>query len=167
VLDELVIHQIPVLFGGGRRLFEGCRRAPRARITERRAACVVVHVDRARAIEVLRETAAIGAELGAVTLQHLAERSLRLLGARTWRRGRTTAKSEDGLSMLSPREQEVVELLAVGASNPEIAQQLYLSRQTVEHHVSNALAKVGARNRADLATRFSRRNAANGVPRGA
>jgi DNA-binding NarL/FixJ family response regulator len=69
--------------------------------------------------------------------------------------------------MLSPREQEVVELLAVGASNPEIAQQLYLSRQTVEHHVSNALAKVGARNRADLATRFSRRNAANGVPRGA
>jgi DNA-binding CsgD family transcriptional regulator len=115
----------------------------------------LVNVDRARAAEVLRETAATGAELGALTLQHLAERSLRLLGVRTWRRGRPTAKDEDGLGILTEREQEVVQLVADGASNPEIAQQLYLSRKTVERHVSNALAKLGARNRADLAARFS------------
>lgn len=127
----------------------------------------LVHVDRARATEVLRETAATGAELGALTLQHLAERSLRLLGVRTWRRGRSTAKSEEGLRILTQREQEVVQLVAAGASNPEIAQELYLSRKTVERHVSNALAKLGARNRADLAARFSRLKSVNQVPGGA
>jgi DNA-binding NarL/FixJ family response regulator len=52
---------------------------------------------------------------------------------------------------LSRRELEVARLVTEGASNPEIAAQLFLSRKTVERHVSNALAKVGARNRTELA----------------
>jgi len=52
---------------------------------------------------------------------------------------------------LTPRELEVARLVVEGASNPEIAAQLFLSRKTVERHVSNALAKVGARNRTELA----------------
>jgi DNA-binding NarL/FixJ family response regulator len=41
--------------------------------------------------------------------------------------------------------------VAGGATNPEIAAAMFLSRKTIERHVSNVLAKVGARNRAELA----------------
>jgi DNA-binding NarL/FixJ family response regulator len=51
---------------------------------------------------------------------------------------------------LSERERQIAELVAAGASNPEIAQALFLSRKTVERHVSNVLAKLGARNRVEL-----------------
>ena len=56
---------------------------------------------------------------------------------------------------LSEREREIALLVARGASNPEIAQQLFLSRKTIERHVSNVLRKVGARNRAELAARVA------------
>jgi DNA-binding CsgD family transcriptional regulator len=55
---------------------------------------------------------------------------------------------------LSRREVEVLRLLARGATNQEIADQLYLSIKTVERHLLNAYRKVGARNRAD-AVRFA------------
>ena len=45
--------------------------------------------------------------------------------------------------MLSPREQEVVRLLATGASNDDIAQKLFLSANTVKTHVKAVLAKLG------------------------
>ena len=45
---------------------------------------------------------------------------------------------------LSPREREVLSLLAAGRSNDEIAKELYLSVRTVERHVSNIYSKVGA-----------------------
>jgi DNA-binding NarL/FixJ family response regulator len=56
---------------------------------------------------------------------------------------------------LTDRERTIAQLIAEGASNPEIAQQLFLSRKTVERHVSNVLKKVGARNRAELAARVA------------
>jgi DNA-binding NarL/FixJ family response regulator len=59
---------------------------------------------------------------------------------------------------LTDREREVLELLAAGATNPEIVDRLFLSRKTVERHVSNVLAKVGVRNRAALAGRFAATN---------
>ena len=48
---------------------------------------------------------------------------------------------------LTRREQEVLERLATGASNPEIAAALHLSDRTVAHHVSAILHKLGARSR--------------------
>jgi DNA-binding NarL/FixJ family response regulator len=48
---------------------------------------------------------------------------------------------------LTRREQEVLDVLATGASNPAIAARLHLSERTVAHHVSAILAKLGARNR--------------------
>lgn len=101
-----------------------------------------------RAVAELKRVAQMASNQGAGTVLELAERALRALGVRTWRRG-AAAKP------LTEREQEIVRLVAEGASNPEIAQQLFLSRKTVERHVSNVLRKVGARNRAELAARVA------------
>lgn len=54
--------------------------------------------------------------------------------------------------LLSPREQQVVRLIAAGHTNTEIAADLFLSPKTVERHVSNILAKLGFRSRVQVAT---------------
>ncbi|MBW3667143.1 MAG: LuxR C-terminal-related transcriptional regulator [Actinobacteria bacterium] len=101
---------------------------------------------RPEAADAYRSLAADAASIGAFTIQEAAEKGLRQLGVRTWRRGET-----GGASGLTGREQEVASLVASGASNPEIAETLFLSRKTVERHVSNILAKTGCRNRIELA----------------
>jgi DNA-binding NarL/FixJ family response regulator len=105
--------------------------------------------------------AAEAASIGATNPGAVAEQALRRLGVRTWRRGPAGANAIAGLTQ---REREVLDLLAGGATNPEIADRLFLSRKTVERHVSNVLAKAGVRNRAELAGRV-RAQANEGTPR--
>jgi DNA-binding NarL/FixJ family response regulator len=57
---------------------------------------------------------------------------------------------------LSPREQEVLELVATGATNREIAERLHLSPHTVKEHTSALYRKLQARNRADAVLRAQR-----------
>jgi DNA-binding CsgD family transcriptional regulator len=111
-----------------------------------------VRVDRGAAAEALREVAARASAMGATAYARLADRGLRELGVRTWRRG--ARQPDTGKDRLSTRELEVARLVATGATNPEIAAALFLSRKTVERHVSNVLAKLDVRNRAELAGRF-------------
>jgi DNA-binding NarL/FixJ family response regulator len=51
---------------------------------------------------------------------------------------------------LSERELEIIELVATGLTNQEIASQLTISKRTVDNHVSNIFAKTGAKNRVAL-----------------
>jgi DNA-binding NarL/FixJ family response regulator len=55
---------------------------------------------------------------------------------------------------LTPRESEVLALVADGRSNPEIARELGLSLKTVQNHVSNVLAKLQVRDRTQAALRM-------------
>ncbi len=57
---------------------------------------------------------------------------------------------------LTPREAEVLGLLADGWSNAQIADRLYISIRTAEDHVSKILTKLGARNRTEAAVQVSR-----------
>ena len=51
---------------------------------------------------------------------------------------------------LTARELEIVRLVALGRSGPEIADELHISHDTVRTHVRNAMTKTGARSRAQL-----------------
>ena len=110
---------------------------------------------RAAAAAAYRRVAERADLTGAQTVRRLADQGLRTLGQRPWRRG-PTASTDGGIGALSAREREVADLVALGATNPEIASRLFLSRKTVEHHVSNALAKLGLRSRAELAAQVGR-----------
>ena len=61
------------------------------------------------------------------------------------RSGPAPAQLPDGLT---PREAEVLTLIAAGLSNAEIAERLVVSEATVKSHVNHMLAKIGARDRA-------------------
>src|SRR3990170_2840957 len=57
---------------------------------------------------------------------------------------------------VSLRGRSIVALLTGGLRNPEIANRLFLSAKTVDHHVSSILAKLGVRNRAEVVREAAR-----------
>ena len=101
---------------------------------------VDVEVPLAEATEALRTAQ----ELGAARLVDRAAALLRSLG-------RPIRVGPRGTADLTHREQEVLDLLGAGLSNPAIAEGRVISRKTVEHHVSRVLSKLGLRNRAEAA----------------
>jgi two-component system response regulator DesR len=65
-------------------------------------------------------------------------------------------KGRQPAPLLSEREREVLEAIAVGQTNREIAAQLFLSPHTVKEHTSALYRKLGARNRAEAVQRAQR-----------
>jgi ATP/maltotriose-dependent transcriptional regulator MalT len=83
-------------------------------------------------------------ELGAARAVDAASALLRDLGGATGGRGRVAGE-------LTARELEVLDLIALGRSNAQIAQTLVISEKTAGHHVSRILMKLGVRNRTEAA----------------
>jgi DNA-binding CsgD family transcriptional regulator len=84
-------------------------------------------------------------QLGAARDADAAAAALRALGVRSPRTG------PKGLGLLTKREREVLTLLSDGSANRDIAERLYISRKTVEHHVASILRKLGLSGRAEAA----------------
>ena len=84
------------------------------------------------------------AKLGAVTWARQTEIELEASGAAAHRTIPTPA------SQLTPREFQICALVAQGATNPEIAAKLFLSRKTIEAHLGHIFAKLGVRSRTEL-----------------
>jgi DNA-binding NarL/FixJ family response regulator len=67
---------------------------------------------------------------------------------------RARAGEAVGGEVLTPREEEIVKLVAEAHTNDEIADMLYISKKTVERHRANVLEKLGMRDRVEL-TRYA------------
>ncbi len=52
---------------------------------------------------------------------------------------------------LTPRERQIVKLIATGANNEEIAANLYISTKTIKNHITNILSQLNLRNRTEIA----------------
>jgi DNA-binding NarL/FixJ family response regulator len=63
------------------------------------------------------------------------------------RRGAEPQEEASDEAQLTPREQEVLDLVVQGASNREIGQNLFLSEKTVKQHMTKILRKLGVRSR--------------------
>jgi ATP/maltotriose-dependent transcriptional regulator MalT len=111
--------------------------------------------DRAQAIALLRAAERELDERGALRDRADARRELRRLGARTEPRGPAGGDS-GGLDSLSRREREVAILVTERKTNKEVADELFLSEKTIESHLRNIFAKLGAGSRVDVARAVER-----------
>jgi DNA-binding NarL/FixJ family response regulator len=125
--------------------------AARARILAGRA---LAQIDRPRATAELEAAHSELALRGAVHLCDAAARELRGLGRAVPRVARDG--DDSAVAGLTKRELEVIELVATGRTNREIATQLFLSVRTVDRHVSRIFDKLGVSSRAAAASEFER-----------
>ncbi|MBU2664596.1 AAA family ATPase [Actinoplanes bogorensis] len=100
---------------------------------------------RAEARVQLREAADVFDRLGAVPWAERAGAELRATGETARKR------QPDTLTRLTPQERQIVRLVADGATNQQVAAQLFLSRRTVEYHLHNVFTKLGVSSRTALA----------------
>ena len=99
----------------------------------------------------LTEAIATARELGAVPLTRRVSRRMRELGMSVPHGRRESTRANP--AGLTARQLEVLELIAAGLTNAEIADRLVVSPRTAEHHVAAVLMKLGAATRQDAARR--------------
>jgi DNA-binding CsgD family transcriptional regulator len=88
-------------------------------------------------------------DLGAVAALRRLQGRMRELGGSVVRGPRAGTRAHP--AGLTGREQQVLELVAAGRTNAQIAAELVISARTVEHHVSSVLRKLGVQSRAEAA----------------
>ncbi len=138
LLIETVVH-----------LRESPRRVEMAEACEEAAAACFGSDRSDEAARLVDEAVAIWDELGATNHIARLDAMARAHGVR--RRRSRPAAATHGWDALSPKELEVVDLVAEGLSNPVIGERLYISRRTVESHLSHVFTKLGLANRAQVA----------------
>ena len=89
--------------------------------------------------------------VGAQRYRDAAERELRQLGHHIHRRSAPAAPDGTGVDALTQREVEIARRIVDRQTNRQIADELFLSRQTVETHIRNIFAKLGADSRVEVA----------------
>ena len=100
----------------------------------------------------LREAVATFRRLGAAPMVARVTERLKALGVRLAPTPSNRATTGAGRPYgVSERELEVLRLVAAGFTNPQIAESLFISRKTAEHHVSSLLMKLGAVTRSEAA----------------
>ncbi|NUP47999.1 MAG: AAA family ATPase [Catenulispora sp.] len=113
--------------------------------------------DRTRARQLLTEAVDRYEAMGAAPAAARAEARLRAVGIRLGARG-ARRRPATGWGALTPTEAEVAELVAEGLTNPEIAGRMFLSRRTVQTHVSHILAKLDVTTRTAVARAAAERH---------
>jgi len=76
--------------------------------------------------------------------------------ARLFRKIRGEAEEDPLLARLSPQERKILDLIAAGMTNREIAEELYLAEKTVKNYVSNLLGKLEMKRRSEAAAYAAR-----------
>jgi DNA-binding CsgD family transcriptional regulator len=103
-----------------------------------------------QAVTELRRAAVELHRFGALRYRDATERELGKLGRRIHRRTRP-AEADSGIGSLTGRELEVARLVVNRKTNPEIAEELFLSKKTVETHLRNIFRKLDVSSRVELA----------------
>lgn len=86
------------------------------------------------------------------------EARMRALGVRRGVRG-SRVRPRTGWASLTPTERTVVNLVAEGLSNPQVAERMFLSRRTVQTHLAHVFGKLDITSRTELAAEAARRAA--------
>ncbi len=137
-------------YRGGTRALEGA-------LACEDAASALARVDRGEeAVALLGEAIEVFERVPARSATARAEATLRALGVQRGRRG-SRRRPATGWDSLTPTELEVVRLAAEGLTNSEIGERLFISRRTVETHLSHVFTKLAVKSRVQLAAEAARR----------
>ncbi len=147
---ELLEQSAQAFHGAGRPLYEGQAREELAVVLARqgRTAAARTALDAA-----VRSYSGMDAQWDISR----AESRLREHGVRRGSRG-PRKRPKTGWQALTPTEQKVAELVAQGGSNSEIATRMFLSRRTVQTHVSSILNKLSLQSRVQVAVSLARQS---------
>lgn len=129
-----------VLAGAGE--LEGARESAEDAVDLFRGCSAPYEAARARLV-LASALEAVGRSDRAATETQAAQRALELLGSRTVERG-----GDRSAGTLSPREVDILRLVAQGCSDSQVADRLFISSHTVHRHVANLRGKLGVSSRA-------------------
>lgn len=126
----------------------------RAQVELRAGVALAAAGEREEALERLSDSYRCARKLGAGPLASEAAQQVAALGESVAQRlGSRAAAAADGGAQLTRRELEVLRHVAVGRTNKEIAQELFISQRTVDMHVRNLLGKLDCRSRVEASHR--------------